>query len=139
MLGQDWTYDLFFEDSKLYNATPMKGVYCSSRACDREKFMTWFKNCARDFRNDWYKEGKKDYDRYEGYIGDAFRAKLPEMLFSDYYKETYGQRPHLDAWFYIRVLGMPQGSDIARTFCASPIENAIDEAKEIRAYFSQAE
>lgn len=67
-MAMDWTYDMFEEDAKLYNATPMKGVNCSSRASDREKFMTWFKNCVRDFKLEWNKEHDGLYDRYEGWI-----------------------------------------------------------------------
>ena len=133
MFGMDWTYDMFFEDSTKYDATPMKGVYPNPKASDREKFMTWFKNLARDFRAEWHKAGLNDYDRFYGYIGDAFINSLHESIFSDYYKDVYGQRPHLDSWFYVRVLDdMPTGSDVIYTFCANPIRDAIQEAKEVR-------
>ena len=133
----DWTYDMFIEDSKKYNATPIKGVHCSRNASAEECFMTWFKNCARDFRIKWESKGRRDYDDRYGYIGDAFAKDIIAYdCFSDYYKDTYGQRPHLPMWFYIRAIkNMPMREDIARTFCAWPVENAIEDAKRNRASF----
>lgn len=132
---RDWTFDLFMEDCNLYNATPRRGVYPRRDASDREKFMTWFKGCARDFREEWSKTNKGDYDSYNLiYIGDAFIKELSDMCFSDYYKEVYGQRPHLDKWFYVKAIGLSTGSDVIRTFCARPFEDAIERAKEAREY-----
>lgn len=129
----DWTYDMFIEDSKKYNATPIKGVRCRRDASSRERFMTWFKNLARDFRAEWENEGRKLYDKTYGYIGDAFARELYEADFSDYYKDTYGQRPHLSWWFYLRAIAnMPMDEDITRTFCATPMEDAIATAKRNR-------
>ena len=133
MCGNDWTYDMFVEDAKKYQAKPMRGIYCSSRASDREKFMTWFKGCARDFKEAWLKEHDgRMYDRYDGYIGDAFKRELPDMCFSDYYKDVYNQRPHLDRWYYIHLLDLPMSEDTARTFCAWPIKEAVNEAQRNR-------
>ncbi len=133
----DWTFDLFMEDAKLYSATPMKGVYCRKNASERERFMVWLKNAARDFAENWKKEHDgKLYDRYDGYIGDGFFAReFFEMGFSDYYKDIYGQRPHLDRWFYVQALGLDHSEDIIRTFCAYPVEDAIEEAKMNRETF----
>lgn len=126
----DWTYDMFLADAKQYNATPVKGVHCRSNASDREQFMTWFKNCARDFKAQWMKKynGKMCAD-YSYYIGDGFKEYMYDTCFSDFYKDTYGQRPHLDMWFYINAIGLPMSEDIARTFCASPIEHAVEDAQ----------
>ena len=83
----DWTYDMFIEDSKKYNATPIKAVHCSRNASAEECFMTWFKNCARDFRIKWESKGRRDYDDRYGYIGDAFAKDIIAYdCFSDYYK-----------------------------------------------------
>ena len=133
----DWTYDMFLADAKQYNATPIKGVHCRKNASDREQFMTWFKNCARDFKAQWMKAHNNKFiaDNYE-YIGDAFKNYMFEYdCFSDYYKDTYGQRPHLDMWFYIHAIGLPMHSDVARLFCAHPIENAVEDAKRNREAF----
>ncbi len=132
-MAMDWTYDLFVEDAQNYSATPIKGVYCRSNASDREKFMTAFKNFARDFVADWKAQHNgKDYDRYDGYVGDAFANELGDWLFSDFYKDTYNQRPHLDKWYYVRVLGLPQSSDVFRTFCSHPVDDAVRYAKRTR-------
>lgn len=135
MIACDWTYDMFLDDAMAYKATPIKGVHCSSDASYRKQFMVWFKNCARDFKDAWLKDHKFIYDRYDGYIGDAFAKRLSDMCFSDFYKDTYGQRPHLPAWFYVHAIGFPMNEDIARTFCATPVEDAVDDAKRNRESF----
>ena len=131
-MAMDWTYDLFNEDANLYKATPIKGVRCSRDASDREDFMVWFKNCARDFTEEWKRDCPYLYDRRRGWIGDAFEDRLSDMCFSDFYKDTYGQRPHLPAWYYIHATGLPHSEDTARTFCANPIGNAVRGAKMTR-------
>lgn len=127
----DWTYDLFVEDAKLYSAKPIKGVHCRSNASDRERFMTWLKDLVRDFKQGWFEvhgEGKM-YAPFAGYIGDAFGVKMMDANFSDYYKDVYGQRPHLHIWFYINQLGLPTGQDTIRMFCNDPVAEAIKNAK----------
>ena len=140
-MAQDWSYDMFVEDSKLYFAKPIKGVHCSSDADIREKFMTWLKNAARDFKAEWLEQHNNHlYDNYEGYIGDAFGREVLYgfgSIFSDYYKDAYGQRPHLDTWFYVKMLGLPHSEDVFRTFCARPVEDAVSYAKEVRRYFEE--
>lgn len=133
----DWTYDLFEEDSRLYKATPIKGVYPRRNAEYREYFMVMFKGYVRDFVAKWNAEHDgHQYDRYDGWIGDAF-ARQPMFhngFFSDFYKDAYGQRPHLSLWFYIHLMGLPMSEDTARTFCARPVEDAIKNAKYVRDY-----
>lgn len=121
----DWTYDMFFEDAKRYNATPRRGVHCRSDASYREYFMTTMKGTVRDFCLDW---GDCQYDSVLGWIGDAYARELSQW-FSDFYKEAYGQRPHLPVWYYVHALGLPTREDVSRLFCANPIENAIRDAK----------
>ena len=129
----DWTFDLFAEDAEKYQAKPMRGIHCSKNASDREKFMVWFKNCARDFKEAWLKSHDGClYDRYDGWIGDAFAREFSDMCFSDFYKDTYYQRPHLPNWYYVQVTGLPTGEDVAYTFCSSPAEDAVYRAKVIR-------
>ena len=137
MLRTDWTFDRFVEDSKKYSATPIKGVYSSSDADYRESFMRWFKNEARDFEADWMKTHKSLYDRYDGWIGDAFAERLSDMCFSDIYKDAYNQRPHLPSWYYIHAVGLPMEEDTSRMFCASPVEDAVENAKMMRKMMSR--
>ena len=135
----DWTYDYFVEDAKKYKATCMRGVYPREHASDRERFMIWYQNAARDFYVEWMTDHEHHYDRYDGWIGDAFARRMCDYRagaeFSDLYKDTYGQRPHLPMWYYVHVLGMPMSEDTARTFCANPIQDAIEAARECRNYF----
>lgn len=138
MYATDWTFDFFKQDSELYKATPRKGVYPRSDTPYREYFMVTLKGYVRDFVEKWDQEheGRK-YDRYDGWIGDAF-ARQPmfhDGFFSDFYKDAYGQRPHLSTWFYIHLLGLPMSEDTARTFCANPIDDAVENAKYTRKYF----
>ena len=134
--AMDWTFDLFMEDAAQYKATPIKGVHCRADADYREQFMTWFKNMVRDFKAEWEAEhGKRRYDDYEGYEGDAFKRRLQRTEFSDFYKDAYGQRPHLNSWFYVQATGLPQDEDTVRTFCAYPVENAVKDAKRNRERF----
>lgn len=136
-MAQDWTYDLFMQDAELYKATPRKGVYCRSNASDREQFMTWFKGVARDFKATWdITHDGHAYDRWSGYMGDAFIDEhICTLGFSDYYKDTYGQRPHLPWWFYLQAVEFPSEEDTARTFCADPVRDRIEDAKENRESF----
>jgi len=135
----DWTFDLFIEDVALYKATPIKGVHCRKNASDREEFMVWLKNTVRDFRIEFEKEYGNPtinrngfYSNHSIYIGDFFERELHGYYFSDFYKDTYGQRPHLPMWFYIHALGLSMQEDVPRLFCANPIEDAIENAKTCR-------
>ena len=129
---RDFTYDLFVRDMARYKGTPIKGVHLSDRCNEKHHFIAWIKDMARDFKIEWEREhGIKFYDNYE-WQGDAFARLLKENNFSDYYKDIYGQRPHLDIWYYVTLLEMPQQSDISYTFCANPIEDAIGYAKKNR-------
>ena len=62
----------------------------------------------------------------------ARESMFTDGWFSDYYKDTYGQRPHLAIWYYIHMLGLPMSEDTGRTFCASPIEDACANASWVR-------
>lgn len=130
--AMDYTYDLFVDDAKAYKATPIKGVYPNSQVSARERFMVYLKNTIRDFKNDNPVYLVKSYDSSMGYIGDAFAMMLDDINFSDMYKDAYGQRPHLDSWFYIHALDLPMSEDIARVFCAEPMKEAIMDAVENR-------
>ena len=118
----DWTYDKYLEDVKLY------GIEDKSNGEDYNSyFISRIKKAANKFLEDW--KAKHDGKLYDhGWVGDAFAATLTDW-FSDFYKDTYNQRPHLPTWFYVHPLGLPMQEDTIRTFCASPIENAAEEAR----------
>ena len=95
--------------------------------------MVNLKNFVRDFSEEWHREHNTthDYADYE-WIGNAFARELGDWLFSDYYRDTYNQRPHLALWFYVTVLGLPHSEDVGRTFCSHPVEEHVEWAKELR-------
>ena len=135
---QDWTYDMFLEDAKTYTALPLKGVHCRANASWRERFMRDLKTFARDFEEKWLEEHEGHrYDRYDGWIGDAFERALINWDFSDYYKDTYGQRPHLSMWYYVQAFGFQHGEDTSRTFCVNPVRDAIRDAQYVREVLAQ--
>lgn len=131
--AQDWTYDMFLEDVKIYTALPIKGVHCRANASWRERFMRDLKTFVRDFEKKWLEEhdGHR-YDRCDGWIGNDFERAMFDWDFSDYYKDAYGQRPHLSMWYYVHAFGFQHSEDVSRTFCAHPIEDAIRNAKYVR-------
>ena len=132
----DWTFDLFMEDARAYHETPMKGVYCEDTSNYRKYFMVWYKNAARDFKAKWLENHAHLYDKHDGWIGDAFASTLMDW-FSDFYKDAYGQRPHLPNWYYVQAVGFPSREDVGRTFCATPVEDAEEEAKRVREAFEK--
>ena len=129
----DWTYDLFNADAEQYTALEsMKQTW----GCSRRDLMEYLKTAAQEFISDWMKSHKGLYDRADGYIGDAFGNEiLSDGWFSDFYKDVYGQRPHLPIWFYVRVTGLPQQEDTIRLFCDDPIDRAVENAKWVRDNF----
>ena len=128
----DSTYDLFVEDMNRYTATPLKGVHCRRNAGNRERFARAIKNMARDYREKWMEHSAGLYDAAYGWIGDGFREYMFDHGFREMYEEAYGQRPYLDAWFYVNALGLPSVEDTPRTFCSAPVKDAVERAKEMR-------
>lgn len=135
----DWTFDFFMEDAIAYHETPCKGINPDHRGDYRKYFMVSFKNKARDFKAKWLENHAHLYDNRDGYIGDAFGRTLMTGWFSDFYKDAYGQRPHLPIWYYVQAVGFPQGEDTARTFCADPVGEAETDAKAVRMTFEEEE
>lgn len=123
--GRDWTYDLYLQDVKVY------GMEDKSNGEDYNAyFVAYLKRAAARFLEEWKKQHDgKLYDH--GYVGDAFANKIREW-FSDFYKDTYRQRPHLPMWFYVHPLGLPMSEDTARLFCANPVDEAATEANHAR-------
>ena len=130
----DWTFDRFMEDMRRYEAAGSIKEAAAAPSDDyRGYFAVWFKTAAKSFREEWLKSHKGLYDAYDGWCGDAFAAKrIRADWFSDFYKDAYGQRPHLAPWFYVQAVGLPMKEDTIRTFCASPVEDAEYYARRVR-------
>ena len=126
----DFSFDRFMEDARRYNAL-IKGVYDNGKN-SRKAFMRWYKTIAQAFKAKWLQAYGHEYDRDAGWIGDAFAEELRESMFSDLYKDAYGPRPHLPLWYYVQAVGFPHSEDVSRTFCAKPVQEAMDMAKACR-------
>lgn len=129
MFAQDWTFDLFMADV----ATVRAGGSCEDKY--RDYFVKIFVDRAQKFLDDWKSCYGSVYAPSAGYVGDAYKAELADSCFSDFYKDAYGQRPHLPYWYYVQAVGLPMQEDIGRRFCASPVEDAVEAAQAARASF----
>ena len=106
----DWTLDIAWADADSVNALPMRrGVHSASNLTEGQKFMQWLKTNAKFFREDWRKKYGYDYDRYAGYVGDAWINSLD--CISDWYKDVYNQRPHFRYEFFAMMCGLPTDAD----------------------------
>lgn len=128
----DWTFDIFFSDVEAYkNGRELTDNYTDVEF--RYSFIKYLDEVINKVVNKWKSENNDHlYVNGKGWVGDEVKRVLADSLFSDFYKDTYGQRPHLPSWFYIHPFGVPCGDDTVRTFCATPIEDAIDSAVEMR-------
>ena len=128
--AQDWTYDQYIADVAKYGAD--EDDSSNFNAC----FIGYMKRSVARFLDKWNRQHDGHlYAKGYGWAGDEFADALYECAFSDFYKEAYGQRPHLPFWFYIHPLGLPMQEDTARMFCADPIEEAIINARMVRDNF----
>ena len=128
--GLDWTYDMYLDDVKKYSIEDKNSHNYNAY------FTAVLKESVEKYVSDWKATHNGHlYDLYDGYVGDGFVRDNADW-FSDFYKETYGQRPHLNMWFYVHPLNMPHGDDTARLFCATPIEDAVEAAKNARGVHS---
>lgn len=103
----DWTFDMFLEDCKSYKALPIKGVRCPKGASDRERFIASVKLHCNEFVKANRQAFTNEHGRLLNYeLGEALMQSLDRNLyFSDYYKDVYNQRPHLDRDLYLTALG----------------------------------
>ena len=122
--ARDWTYDKYVEDVKAVKAGHEIDTYS-------KEFVQSIIKSADKFLESWKAEHDgKYYDH--GWVGDAFKDRLYDMDFSDWYKEAYNQRPHLDYWYYVHVLGLPMRGDSSRLFDDDPVGDAMEYAKYTR-------
>lgn len=113
--AHDWSFDLFVADCNSYKALPIKGVYCRQGASDNEVFISTLKRIC----NDWIRDNTECFTvrginssnceySYVEYcdMADALWSFLcNEVYISDWYKDIYNQRPHLDKDLYLWALG----------------------------------
>ncbi len=113
--ASDWSFDLFLADCKKYKALPIKGVYCRQGASDNEVFISTIKLIC----NEWLADHTEDYTvrginsngREYCYVETRDLCKAlwaylrNDVYFSDWYKDTYNQRPHLNGDLYLYALG----------------------------------
>lgn len=103
----DWTFDKFVEDMMSVNPLPMRrGVHSPSTMSPRRKFCQYIKTEAKYFMEEYSENGTYVKNSYD-YIGDAFAEYLDELLFSDWYKDVYNQRPHFDRAFVAMLCDLP--------------------------------
>ena len=122
--AQDWTYDQYVQDVETYDVSDSDNILYNAY------FVAMIKKSAKNFLNRWIAEHSGKL--YDGtWVGDEFAINFMNW-FSDFYKDTYGQRPHLPIWYYIHPLGLPMKEDSIRSFCARPIEDACNAARTCR-------
>ncbi len=108
----DWSFDKFLADCKEYDALPIKGVR-RPKASAEEAFIASVKLHIKEFI-------EANRERFSTPIGTLDKRPLNEALkrfldrelyFSDWYKDTYNQRPHLDVDLYLWALGFEETVD----------------------------
>lgn len=119
----DWSYDKFYMACQKTKALPkVKGVHPSSNASAEECFIAYLK---RDFA--LYKADiELNYDCRFVSLEEIFRRFANEWLFSDFYKDTFNQRPHLDASFYLYAMGYENVGGLR--FCMPPFSQDVEDA-----------
>lgn len=126
----DWSFDKFFKACQSTKALPIKGVHPSRNASDEECFVAYLKRDFADYLADF--AIKYSYRNLE----EVFKCYCRETCFSDWYKDTFDQRPHLDSSFYLYAMGYKEVGGIR--FCMSPfseeVEDAVASAEAYRAY-----
>ena len=94
----DWTFDRFMADCQTFKGLPIRGVHCRKGASAEEVFVANIKLICRE----WL---EKNSERYYNTADALWYYLLNEVYFSDWYKDTYNQRPHLDGDLYLWALG----------------------------------
>ena len=106
----DWTLDLFMADMEKARPLPLKrGVHLPSSASCEECFCTWLKTSAKFFLEEWLEEYGCKYAHCT-YVGDAWLDSISDCL-SDWYKDTYNQRPHFHKEYFAMACGLPTNAD----------------------------
>lgn len=107
----DWTLDIAWADADSVKPLPLRrGVYSPKNYTEGQKFMQWLKTDAKFFAEDWMK--LHDNKKYScgTWVGDAWLNHISDCI-SDYYKDTYNQRPHFMYEFFAMMCGLPTSAD----------------------------
>jgi len=110
----DWTLDIAWADADSVKALPLRrGVRCPKNYTDGQKFMTWLKTSAKFFEEDFRaRNNGHAHSNCEGWVGDAWLQSISDCL-SDYYKDTYNQRPHFLKQYFAMMCGLPTSADVS--------------------------
>lgn len=97
--AMDWSFDMFVDAMNSVQALPMQhGVRPSRNLTDVQRFAVYVKTAIKF----------ADFDAYYS-VDDAILCTLEDMLFSDWYKDMFNQRPHFD-WALVGALCGVYGS-----------------------------
>ena len=120
--GMDWSFDLFAQAMDSVKALPLAhGVRPSANLTDEQVFAVYVKTAIKF----------ADFEHYS--VDDAIRYALEDMNFSDWYKDTFNQRPHFET-FLIGALCGVYGStwNVALWTWRNPVEEFKRMAMECR-------
>ena len=121
--AMDWSFDRFADAMDSVNALPMEhGVRPSANLSDEQRFCVYVKTAMKF----------ADFSDYR-HTDETIKEVLYDMNFSDWYKDTFNQRPHFDSWLVGALCGVYGSSyNIAKWGCKNPIDTYKRMAYEVR-------
>ena len=123
MCGNDWSFDKFAEAMDSVEALPMaRGVRPSANLSDEQRFCVYVKTAIKF----------ADFSDYR-HTDETIKEVLYDLNFSDWYKDTFNQRPHFD-WVLVGALCGVYGSmyNIMKWDMRDPIGYYKTRSKEVR-------
>lgn len=127
--AMDWSFDRFADAMESVNALPMAhGVRPSANLSDEQRFCVYVKTALKF----------ADFSDYR-YIDETIKEVLHEMNFSDWYKDTFNQRPHFD-WCLVGALCDIYGTsyNIWHFSHKDPVKERKEYARETRERLEEA-
>lgn len=127
--AMDWSFDRFAEAMDSVNALPMAhGVRPSTNLSDEQRFCVYVKTAMKF----------ADFSDYR-YIDETIKEVLYDINFSDWYKDTFNQRPHFD-WCLVGALCDIYGTsyNIWHFSHKDPVEERKEYARETRERLEEA-
>ena len=121
--AMDWSFDRFADAMDSVNALPMAhGVHPSANLSDEQRFCVYVKTAMKF----------ADFSDYR-HTDETIKEVLFDMNFSDWYKDTFNQRPHFDWWLVGALCGIYGSSyNIAKWGCKNPIDTYKRMSYEVR-------